>query len=146
MSKDVSNARPFCEMSKRSSRATSKSKKGKTSFSLISRTREKIILREDKLINAPTGAPLRGGRVLAPAYPRVSLSAESTAADEKLISPRCDAHELIFARVKEICDRRIFLTLNEYATSISLPMLPLPRCLCEGESFSLKSEKLVRNK
>ena len=114
-----------------------KSKKEKCHFRWFLERVKKIILREDKLINAPTGAPSRGGRVLAPAYTRVSLSAESTAADEKLISPRCasvHAHERIFARVKEICDRRIFLSLNEYATSssISLPM-PLPRCRCEGK-------------
>jgi len=76
MSKDVSNARPFCEMSKRSSRATSKSKKGKTSFSLISRAREKIILREDKLINAPTGAPSRRTSARASVPPRELVSGE----------------------------------------------------------------------
>ena len=85
-----------------------KSKKGKRH--LISRTHEKKkILGKDKLINATAGPPLRGELVLMPAYPRVNLSAKSTAAGEKLISPRFNAHQLIFERVKEICDRRIFL-------------------------------------
>ena len=92
-----------------------KSKQEKRHFRWFLERVKKIILREDKLINATAEPPSRGGRVLVPVYPRVSLSVKSTAAGEKLISPRRDAYKLIFARVKEICDRSIFLSLSEYA-------------------------------
>jgi len=135
-SKDVSNASIL--QNDRSSCTTSKAKRENVIWFLEYAKGNNFRFREEREISWQ--AFPCGGRALA--YPRVSLSEKSTAADEKLIS-RCDAHKLIFTSKRWYAYISIAKWTHGFANG-KLTDVTIARAKSFRRFFVEKSKRLVK--